>query len=362
MSGRLIQAEVEGQHRARWRVAAWPTMACVLALAASCSADPAFESAERANTPAAWEDYLRQHPDGSNAREARERLAARIDDREWFRADEAHEQAAYEGYLRAYPQGIHSHEALLAIANLNLVVRPPKPDATAEVQLVAPPEPVLRKPSAGAIERASKPAAPSKSADASVVAPASPSSPPRVPASVGAAQSAAFRSEPQPKPVAAPTAAKPAPAAVVAARAPTSKPSPAAPAAAPVPPPVTVAAVLPPPRVERHQAPPGPAATPPAEPLAVRAEDARGYRVQLGAFFSEGSATAERVWRQLQSRYPTLQGRHPIIAAARSADGRSIYRLQVGGLEREAAEAMCASLAEQHDPCIVIAPLKGRTP
>ena len=360
-------------------------MACVLLLVAGCENDAAFEAAERANTPASWEEYLRQHPDGSNAREARERLAARIDDREWFRADEAHTQAAYESYLRAYPQGIHSHEGLLAIANLNLVVPPPKKEAVAEVQLVAPPEPVLRKPSAGAIERATKPGsatsaqpkpspagAPAKVAvdDAAKVA-RSPAGIAPAKASAAAVAAAIKASPPAPvpqpatKPAVVASETKPKVAAVVAAPAPQPAVKIAAVASAPAkaPAPAPAAAPVSPSKPVRPTPAEGSAPAKVAtEPAALRAEDARGYRVQLGAFFSEGSATAERVWTQLQSRYTVLRERHPIIAAARSADGRSIYRLQVGGLERDAAETLCASLAAEHDPCIVIAPLKGRAP
>lgn len=369
----MHDASVESQRvrsrPARATIAAWAAVACVLLLVVGCENDAAFEAAERANTPAAWEEYLRLHPDGRNAREARERLTARIDDREWFRADEAHTQAAYEAYLRAYPQGIHSHEALLAIANLNLVVPPPKQPSVAEVQLVAPPEPVLRKPSAGAIERASKPA---------VVTPTHPEPPPAAPPAKVAASNAPKAAAPSPAVVraatnavaAAPTA-KTSPTPVVpAAVASEPKPKPAVVPAAAVlqatPKPVAAAEAAPskPVRPTPVPAPAQVAAAAPAgaEPVAVRAEDARGYRVQLGAFFTEGSATAERVWMQLQSRYEALRERHPIIAAARSADGRSIYRLQVGGLDRAAADSLCTSLAAQHDPCIVIAPLKGQTP
>ena len=311
-------------------------VACALLFVAACGANRDFETAERANTPAAWEEYLRQHPNGGNSHEARERLVARVDDREWSRADAAHTQSAYEAYLRAYPQGIHSQAALLAIGNLNLVVPPPKPAAVAQVEAVAPSEPVLRKPTAGAIERAAlAPAAASPDKHAGAASPKTSAS--VAPVSVGKdhpARAVVLKSPVEP------------------ARQASDRPAPT-PAAAPL---SAEAAVVPKPRAASARAAHAAPAAPPAE---VPMAEIGGYRVQLGAFFTHGSATAERVWHALQGRYPVLGHRSPIIAGARSADGRSIYRLQVAGLKREAANAVCSSLAERHDPCIVIAPQQG---
>jgi hypothetical protein len=270
------------------RPAAVPAIVTVLValFAAGCGSDADFDSAARTNTTVAWDDYLRAHPDGPHAREARERLAALVEDREWQRAHSADRVDAYQRYLRGYPQGAHAHEALIAIANLNLVATPSSE---------APSAPLSPSPEAGAIVRT-----------------------PPAPAGAGVS-----------------TAAPP-PAAT----------TPPAPKPAPVPKPT-----------------PAPAAHPPATvPAAVRDASAAApapagrYRVQLGAF-TEGSDAAERAWRALEARYPELKGRRPLIAPARAADGRAIYRLQVDGLERPAAESLCAELAARHDPCILVPPL-----
>jgi hypothetical protein len=232
------------------------TIAALLALvAAGCGTDADFDNAARINTAVGWDDYLRSHPDGPHAREARERLATLVEDREWQRAHAADTADAYQRYLHGYPQGAHAHDALVAIANLNLATAPARDAPAASA-------------AAGAGEEAKR-----------------------------------ARAAPVPAPA-------PAPAPV---RAPAAPPARAAPAAA------------------------------------------EGVRVQLGAYGS--SARADRAWRSLQERYPDFATRTPLIAAARAADGSSVYRLQIGGLEQPAAQALCRSLAANHDPCIVVPPM-----
>jgi hypothetical protein len=264
-----------GAARAHWWAAGivWP----LLLLPAGCGTDADFDDAARANTTVAWDDYLRAHPDGPHAREARARLAALLEDREWQRAHAADTADAYQRYLRGYPQGAHAHDALVAIANLNLAATPLN-DVPAE-----PPPP---RPAAGAITRAP------------------------APASVAAAGA--------PAPAAGATSAQ--------------KP---------------VAANGVPPRADAAPAPP------PSQRPAVHG----GVRVQLGAF-TGGSAAAERAWRNLTARYPELSGRTPLIAAARAVDGRAIYRLQLAGLDRAAAEALCRRLAARSDPCVLVPALQ----
>ena len=82
---------------------------------------------------------------------------------------------------------------------------------------------------------------------------------------------------------------------------------------------------------------------------------AQGFRVQLGAF-AKGSAAASAAWQALIARYPELREREPVIAAARTADGHAIHRLQVGGYDRAGATALCQKLAADHNPCLVVAP------
>jgi len=111
------------------------TLGLLAVLVAACG-DAEFERAEHANTPEAWDAYLRMHPDGAHAREARAHLSALVEEREWQRAHAADTPDAYQRFLRAYPQGSHAQEALVALAHVNLA-----PPAEAPSSAVAPPAP-----------------------------------------------------------------------------------------------------------------------------------------------------------------------------------------------------------------------------
>ena len=239
-------------------------------LVAACSgADNDFETAQRSNTQAAWDDYLRQHPEGEHARAARQLLAQLVEAREWERARAADTVDGYQQYLRGYPQGPHALDASTAVANLSLAAAPAD-EATTTAPSRAAPTPSRR-------------AAPPAAAQA-------PRQPP--PAAAHAPKSGT-------------PAAKAKPAAV-------------------------------------------------ANTAPVR-RTAQGFRVQLGAF-AKGSVAASAAWQALMARYPELLEREPVIAAARTADGRAIHRLQVGGYDRAGATALCQKLAADHNPCLVVAP------
>jgi len=105
-------------------------------------------------------------------------------------------------------------------------------------------------------------------------------------------------------------------------------------------------------------APPPPVAAAPAAaaPLAKarpRGPAAGAVRVQLGAF-GDGPEAAEHRWRDLTARYSQLAGRTPLITAIQTADGRTVHRLQLEGLDRAAAESLCAALGTHKDPCLVV--------
>ena len=105
-----------------------------------------------------------------------------------------------------------------------------------------------------------------------------------------------------------------------------------------------------------QHAPLPPLPAPLGVPKPAPATDApAGFRVQLGAF--AGSVTAERAWHDLVARHRELAKRAPEIATGRTADGRSVERLQVAGFDRAGAEALCRALAAERDPCITVPPL-----
>jgi hypothetical protein len=79
--------------------------------------------------------------------------------------------------------------------------------------------------------------------------------------------------------------------------------------------------------------------------------------IQLGAFKSGGKA-AERRWAVLAKKYPAvLKGLAPTVRATKTKAG-TLYRLQVTGLARTAAETICRRLAKHQEPCVVLP--KGR--
>ena len=107
--------------------------------------------------------------------------------------------------------------------------------------------------------------------------------------------------------------------------------------------------------VPANAAPASAASAAPAVTPAPATDAPAGFRVQLGAFAD--SATAERAWHDLVARHRELAERAPEIATGRTADGRSVERLQVAGFDRAGAEALCRALAAERDPCITVPPL-----
>jgi cell division septation protein DedD len=274
--------------------------ACLLAVLGACSTDREYDAALRANTIVAFDDYLRLHPDGAHAAEARVHLAGLVESREWQRAHATDTSEAYQQYLRSYPSGAHAHDALIAIADLNLAAIPNSEASS---------------PRSSALRAAA-------AAPAAAATPATETATPAVKGAIARTPDAA--------PVGA--AAPPKPAVK-----PTPPPSPAA---------VAKLAAKPP--------APAPIPAKPAAPTPTHAATAPGIAIQLGAFGSE--ASAKGAWKHLAERYPELAGRTPSISAAHTADGRDVHRLQVGGFSHESAEAMCRALAAAGDACLLVPP------
>jgi cell division protein FtsN len=94
------------------------------------------------------------------------------------------------------------------------------------------------------------------------------------------------------------------------------------------------------------------AAAAPAAPAASSLPAGVGYVVQLGAFGTEASASAE--WTRLKSRFgEELHGLSPRIVAAGTTAGR-LYRLQVPTNDEARARAICSSLKQQWQACFAV--------
>ena len=82
-----------------------------LFLIACSSIEADWQQATTANTIGAYQDFLKQHPNGQHADEARSRIHAIEDDQAWMAAVNANTQQSFEQYLHNEPNGTHAQEA-----------------------------------------------------------------------------------------------------------------------------------------------------------------------------------------------------------------------------------------------------------
>lgn len=121
-----------------------------------------------------------------------------------------------------------------------------------------------------------------------------------------------------------------------------AKPAPNSSSAA-KPTPVHVAATTPPPAAAK------PAAAPTSAP-----SSSSQFGIQLGAFRSQDAALKN--WKQLQVKYDSdLHGLFAHAVPVKQTSGQ-LFRLQAPVGEESRARAICASLAKQSQPCVVVLP------
>jgi hypothetical protein len=296
------------------------TLASVLALTAlaGCSREKIdWKSAEAADTVEGYDHFLERHPDGELAPQARARVAQLNEDRDWKKASAADTADAYRQFLAQHDSGKWSEEARIRVENFSLdgtATGPGKPAVEAAPAVAATaPAAAMPAPTHGPKE-AQTPAAP-----------AAASAPSAAVASAPAAKSA--------------NAAKPTPELKSSSVAkPTPEPKPAA-AAKPTPEPKGLAAVTPPPAT--------------AAPAVAPASSGQ-FGIQLGAFHSQDAALKN--WKQLQAKYDAdLHGLFAHAVPLKQTSG-GLFRLQAPVGEESRARAICASLAKQSQPCVVVLP------
>src|SRR5579872_6563625 len=98
-------------NRIRWMGVALAACLAAGTLAACSSARQDFQKASAANTVAAYQDFIKQHPNTDLAVQAQNRVTALEDDQEWSSAQQANTLEAYQQYLQAHPSGMHSADA-----------------------------------------------------------------------------------------------------------------------------------------------------------------------------------------------------------------------------------------------------------
>jgi hypothetical protein len=97
--------------------AVYPIAALALLVACS-SAESDWQKAQSQNTPAAYEDFLKQHPSDTHVQEAQSRLQKLQDDQAWADAQKTNTADGYQQYLQKEPNGTHADDAHSQIAAL----------------------------------------------------------------------------------------------------------------------------------------------------------------------------------------------------------------------------------------------------
>jgi hypothetical protein len=299
------------------------TLASVLALTAlsGCSREKIdWKSAEAADTVEGYDHFLERHPDGTLAPQARARVAQLNEDRDWKKASAADTADGYRQFLAQHDSGKWAEEARIRIENFSLdgtATGPGKPVADAAPAAAAAPVAAATAPAAAATPVPTH-------------GPKEAQMPPTAPRSVAAASGAASAASAT---AASAPAAKPAVAGA-------SKPAAAAQ-------PSTAAKPMP----ESKRVAAATSATATATPSAAPSGQ---FGIQLGAFHSQDAALKN--WKQLQAKYDSdLHGLFAHAVPVKQTSG-GLFRLQAPVGEESRARAICASLAKQSQPCVVVLP------
>jgi len=82
-----------------------------LALVACSSVESDWQTASATGTVAAYQDFLKQHPNGAHADEARDKIKSLRDEQAWTLAQNTNTGDSYRQYLHDEPNGAHTQEA-----------------------------------------------------------------------------------------------------------------------------------------------------------------------------------------------------------------------------------------------------------
>src|SRR5665213_2291141 len=97
-----------------------PFLVCAGAVLSACGlmADSDWHKATLANSIAAYETFVQEHPDNKHADNARGRILALRDEHAWSAARAGNNIASYEGYLKAESGGVRVGDAKYQITAL----------------------------------------------------------------------------------------------------------------------------------------------------------------------------------------------------------------------------------------------------
>lgn len=79
-----------------------------------------WRSAQAADTPESYEQFIAAHPDSTSVATARERLAQLAEEKDWRNAAGLDTREAYQQFLAQYPSGKWAREAQIRIENFGL--------------------------------------------------------------------------------------------------------------------------------------------------------------------------------------------------------------------------------------------------
>lgn len=92
----------------------------LLALVACSREKSDWRSAQAADSPESYEQFIAAHPDSSLVATARERLAQLAEEKDWRNAAALDTPAAYQQFLAQYPNGKWAREAQIRVENFAL--------------------------------------------------------------------------------------------------------------------------------------------------------------------------------------------------------------------------------------------------
>jgi cell division protein FtsN len=110
----------------------WAILPAMLLILCACSRQQSdWQKTREANTPDAYELFIKKYPSGEFTAQAAARLKDLTEERDWQKARDADTQEAYQAFLKQYPEGKWTEEARIRVENFTLAQAPPAPGAAA---------------------------------------------------------------------------------------------------------------------------------------------------------------------------------------------------------------------------------------
>ena len=135
----------------------------LLALAGCSHVADDWKQAQQADTPEAYQEFIRLHADSEFGVRAQERIKQLAEDRDWQAAAAADTLDAYQQFVAAHADGKWAQEARVRIENFQLGTQPGGAAAAGGAGgTITPASPIAPAPAKAAAAPATKPAAPAK--------------------------------------------------------------------------------------------------------------------------------------------------------------------------------------------------------